>query len=1517
MKFKKIKKVLPALALSASLIAATSCAKNDDDLNKQMNDKNQSLDKQNSLLQNQLNDVLSAKEKIVNQVKELKKANDEKIITNQNLAEQLNKMISLKNEEISLVNKQIEDLNNKMTSDQSSLNNNSQMVEVLQTQKNDLDAKINTISLELEEKTKTRDEAKKLVENLRKRIEITKKAQKDPKFIKELEKQMSEANDDLLLKNNELDLMIQNKAQMDQNLKLKSAQIDDLSKQINNLSKNIEDTKNNILKMQENVKNLNEENAHLKSDFNDANSNNIKMNESKINYDSQISKLNDSISKLKNQIQEEKLRKEAEERERLAREQREREEQEKQRQAEEAKKREQEEIRKQQELERQKAEEEKRKAQEQAEKERLAQEERDKEAERERQEKLEREKAAKEEAQRQQELERQRAEQEENERLAREKKEVEEAKKREQEEKLRKEAEEQEKQRQAEEAQRQQELERQKAEEEKRKAQEQAEKERLAKEQKEAEEAKKREQEEKLRKEAEEAQRQQELERQKAEEEKRKAQEQAEKERLAQEEKQREAERQKAAEEAKKQAEQRERNSNQINSENSVLYKDELKKLVDSNGQINFDFVEDANIQKTKEFLSKQLDAVIPIKESVKFNQNEQFFGQGNLLQAVEGRDYFYPENAERKLKNRITKQKTKNREILIRYGNVPLPWKDDKDITIDDLVNMFDIMNYELYSGATFGLRKISSNMVADALLKWMTEKWIDHPYLSGSNGTYRFAVKENNSQISDPISSSVVPDTPENDLNNVGSKIYNNKDYINNREIYVSRIFRGIYINQAFQPGERRKGLETYYKGLFSQIRPGMTDLDKFLAVYKYVISNIAYGGSSNPYSHYFQNGVCADYAAALMEALNILGIPSIFINSGTVANPNVQGPHEVAWVKLNIDGTAKWYSSDSTWNDYGGNATLYEPSWGSNKNSDLAEEYGDEWRIIGTAQFTGRNVSYPTGDKKWKKAFLMSPFDKNDLYKPVDNYYGQQYTNNRFLGLVWTTPIQDEEQLIKEGKKVENYYSKDSWSYIDNSYLSDSNKPKGTDFSNQIFVNGRWLFMNKNSRTSDFQMFSASSSINDTTPKDITNTLPENVKNVLKGNNPTYNDKTFSKPLMFQYYDFVLMMGVQNLQSSDRKVHVFKINNQGFDPSYHKVITLTDANVHYPIHDFSFNKQYTKIEYIKQQTWEDNKALSVDIPQDILNDFKRAISNDAENRKLEIQKFKFFVNTFREGEGANRLTKEVKDNFFKSLENVDVNDFENKYEEFVSDNFATSSKNIYLNLQNPIMWVSDWEMNNYLSFRNFVLGDFSNLFSQNYNSAIFSVYYKRPGDTQFKLLSDKMHDLIVRKKALTEHQINLKQDVEWYYSINVGNDTLRSNTFTTKYNAGDYSKPQDFGKFGFTLEKNKFRPVYFATNRDEYNDEDNYVVAYEAPSDLWSDAKVFFVDEDGVIEQINDLHSRKGYFELKDLNKNGIYVIIYKYQGNYYYSNLIYQIGRDQAIMDVDKFKKAQDIILNKRW
>ena len=96
-----------------------------------------------------------------------------------------------------------------------------------------------------------------------------------------------------------------------------------------------------------------------------------------------------------------------------------------------------------------------------------------------------------------------------------------------------------------------------------------------------------------------------------------------------------------------------------------------------------------------------------------------------------------------------------------------------------------------------------------------------------------------------------------------------------------------------------------------ILAQVKPGMSDVEKVLAVHDYIVLHYQYDLTYSIYyaKEFFENkrGVCNAYTLAIGYIMDELGIPWDFVTSSSMNH---------AWNMVKLDN--KWYHIDATWDD-----------------------------------------------------------------------------------------------------------------------------------------------------------------------------------------------------------------------------------------------------------------------------------------------------------------------------------------------------------------------------------------------------------------------------------------------------------------------------------------------------------------------------------------------------------------------------------------------------------------------
>lgn len=129
--------------------------------------------------------------------------------------------------------------------------------------------------------------------------------------------------------------------------------------------------------------------------------------------------------------------------------------------------------------------------------------------------------------------------------------------------------------------------------------------------------------------------------------------------------------------------------------------------------------------------------------------------------------------------------------------------------------------------------------------------------------------------------------------------------RDYVRLRAALRTTDFR------ASLSGEEERVLSLAEKRTRALLRPGMSDVEKLLAVHDYLVQHGRYdAGAGGNVADLLGggSGSCEAYSAALCVMLEIAGIPARLVTG------DADGPH--AWNMVKLGGT--WYHVDATWDD-----------------------------------------------------------------------------------------------------------------------------------------------------------------------------------------------------------------------------------------------------------------------------------------------------------------------------------------------------------------------------------------------------------------------------------------------------------------------------------------------------------------------------------------------------------------------------------------------------------------------
>ncbi len=328
--------------------------------------------------------------------------------------------------------------------------------------------------------------------------------------------------------------------------------------------------------------------------------------------------------------------------------------------------------------------------------------------------------------------------------------------------------------------------------------------------------------------------------------------------------------------------------------------------------------------------------------------------------------------------------QKAPETEEEKKWGNVLLPKIDDSQITMDHLVKMLDDhMGNTNNVKVTFGERKISSKLMADAFAKWTTTRWKYFPYFGFSNPVFQINIKD---ELGKPIIWKYMQE-------------WNKPEYIE-KTYYVDYLSTttgevfDYYAEKWLIPGYSKNTFIEFVNDFLNLISYDMDGIDKVITAYFYVANYLKYLDSPSIEATIKEHiGVCADYASLTALLCNIVGVPALpMITSHDIKT----AMHEIVWVYINdlYDGTTKkWYALDPTFaytrGGYYGKPISFWPS--NLKVENVIFNFN-----------SNPYVPYPTEDHYNSNLFFNAPwqtlYDNNMLEtRPIpDNIVSENYKN-----------------------------------------------------------------------------------------------------------------------------------------------------------------------------------------------------------------------------------------------------------------------------------------------------------------------------------------------------------------------------------------------------------------------------------------------------------------------------------------------------------------------------------------
>ena len=184
-------------------------------------------------------------------------------------------------------------------------------------------------------------------------------------------------------------------------------------------------------------------------------------------------------------------------------------------------------------------------------------------------------------------------------------------------------------------------------------------------------------------------------------------------------------------------------------------------------------------------------------------------------------------------------------------------------------------------------------------------------------------------------------------------------------------------------------RKVIQQAIDDILAQVKPGMSDIEKLLAVHDYIVLNYEYDFTFSIYSaeEFFLNkrGVCQSYTLAMEYIMDELGIRNTYALSD---------PMNHIWNLVNLDG--KWYHIDATWDDpnyyhpVASEAVAYGDVYGAVKH--------DHFLISDDAMIERGHYMWNTGGKK-ATSTIYDEYFWNEISEAMQYYNGVWYWCNRY--------------------------------------------------------------------------------------------------------------------------------------------------------------------------------------------------------------------------------------------------------------------------------------------------------------------------------------------------------------------------------------------------------------------------------------------------------------------------------------------------------------------------------------
>ncbi|QHG89795.1 transglutaminase-like domain-containing protein [Malacoplasma iowae] len=715
--------------------------------------------------------------------------------------------------------------------------------------------------------------------------------------------------------------------------------------------------------------------------------------------------------------------------------------------------------------------------------------------------------------------------------------------------------------------------------------------------------------------------------------------------------------------------------------------------------------------------------------------------------------DYFLdpntPKGQEENKEYWITNPNTQNKNILTRWGNVPLPMKEN--VTAEEVYDYFTYVanNGQLGRSYSFGERKIETDWIANIYIQWLVENWALYPWMSFENDPAYFHT--------DNMDSSQKYDYWILDKwrGNYDKFFDQNKFYIKNNK------FSNTADLITIESQQREKFFEMIRLFLINYYRPGMSDLDKALAVFDFVMTYIAYGDSSkDPYGVYMKHmGVCVHYSFTSAFLLNLIGVPAFMNIAGDMlSHPGIEPPgHAVTWVWIDGDNSnqKKWYIMDATASDYKG-----ETTWPS---AYILSSNGTwNYFLNPVSDIPGGNIDYNLKQNSFFE-FLNGPWYspyKNQQVKISENYdyldqMGTFYNIKNSFGKStykqskpvwfnknWYSMVIENDTQIKFYKTSMGNTVKEEF-YVPNNIISELGTLGRTKYSNPFFgTYNDWLA---------FSVFEK---------PDYMNQKPlENKRKIYFHN---FNDTNWENTQTFDIPDEVLFV--------DEKGNKYETNKAFFQTFFFDSDKLC---IEFSFKDNAGNTIGTTIKRYEL-------PKEVQIKNDKYLDWKVV-----ENAKIY---YRLMGNTHQVGTENQQVTLENKEKYneyfdkFKASDKpyndlLTLKDYSDKFEK----SLLTAKENIASGVSSDIYLIEESAFEQYGYYFDDInpgFDSFYNLNNDQYNTALkYDIYFSSKSDDQYDLIAKDLYKPVIKKTDFEKY--NSSPNGKYYIKIHNYNDTLTYNT------------------------------------------------------------------------------------------------------------------------------------------